>query len=280
MSKKKIIDFFKINIEHQNYKIISLKELNFGKFTITAINNFSKIKYFYKISFKNQYSTKLLINETKIYKNTNILNGSNNFITPKLFNYGYKEKVFYLKLQFINGGKSNYFQFKKISFNSHFKSKTMDLNDYLYRKILILFPGENKILNDFRSHKNLQLDFSHGDYASWNTIIFNKKKYIIDFEQAGYKSINYDTLHWFIAPIMIRISKIPFNGLKKLIFLALKFFPLNRLSKINYFYNFRIDLKIFLIEKIFDLKKEIVYSYDKKDISKLISTYNQFILIL
>ena len=255
-------------------KILTIQFRPFKKIFIKIENKNSKL-FIIKICL-DRHSIELAQNESDGYTNLDKIKFKS-FNTPDFKLIMSNESMSISKIEFINGSKGNFFEFNKFYNYKHQNLYNIaTVNCYIKNLEIKIFKSKNievpkdidnfikKIINKKSSIK-IPITPAHGDFAHYNSIKTNNKKFMYDLELYDQKKILfYDFFHWHIMSYVYRLDK-----LKKLNFLIfcspLYFYLLKKFC----FYNFvkkdnnlksldiNLLLEIFLIEKIMYLSKEL-----------------------
>jgi hypothetical protein len=258
------IDIIKI-LENNNIdcEIIDFKYYHFKKIFIKIYEN--KEYFFLKLCL-NKYSINLSKNEEKGYLFFN-RNKSQKFNLPSYKKININDNYALSKIEFINGKKGNFFEFKKfynVDFSENLKQITF--NDYI-NKILNKLPKNknqniklSKIINILLARYDsllIPLEASHGDFINFNSLKTSNKNYVFDLEFFDKERIQfYDYFHWYVGPIIYNSIKYTniFNFNKKILFFFLK----------NLFYHFTKNFnKSINIDKSFFKTLLILYLLER-----------------
>jgi hypothetical protein len=290
--KKKIFDEIKLNpdllkdfIFRNNIKgeILKITHLPFKKILIL-------IKYKEDISILkicyDSYSIKLSNNENKSYK---IIKKKNlNFINILPFRKIRSKKNLSLTvIKFINGKKANFFEFNNFyKFTNLNKTKNFSINNYIFKKInhyihlnkkiskdLSISKYKKKILNIYKLDKVIT-NYSHGDFAKYNTIKNKKNNYVIDLEFFNEnRNFLYDFLFWHLVPVLNYLYKLNNILPVSIIFYLIEnFIKYNLLKekKLN-INNLKLYFSLFFFERILQLKTELKL----KNINQFLTKFHQ-----
>lgn len=277
LDKKKIINLLKQ--KKINFEKIIIKDLNFKKLLIEVDQHHKKkiYKVFCKESpSKNFYNEIIATNNIELKNIYNIL---------KPISISKKNHNKIIEYKFIGRVKGNYFDFKNfINLKKYFSynKKKISANKYIndlkknYKKIYKSeFKKEiDKIINIFlikNNFKNFTIKVSHGDFVHWNSLVYNKKNYVIDLEYFKKdRLIFFDIFHWFLFPILEKFYKFrPLLSIYPFFFVVLKLLEIiviNISKKFNYNFIINDYLFFYLLEQIF-IYENIINSNEYKNIT-------------
>ena len=255
-------------------KILTVQYRPFKKIFIKIEDENSQL-FMIKICL-DKHSIELAQNESRGYANLDKIKFKS-FNRPDFKLIMNNELMSISKTEFIIGSKGNFFEFNKFyNYDNHNVCDLSTVGDYIENLKFKTFKSNNiplpedvdnyikKIINQ-KSSLKIPITSAHGDFAHYNSIKTNNKKFIYDLEFYDQKKILfYDFFHWHIMSYVYRLDK-----LKKLNFLIfcspLYFYLLKKfclyhfIKKDNILKNLDINLilKIFLIEKTMYLLKEL-----------------------
>lgn len=126
------------------------------------------------VKIGNNNTKELIINESRVYKVLNNLDLC--FITPKLL-----------------------FEYSKngININALTEVKGSEVTTQFNKDILRLYQEIANIKYDLnQNNENIELEFSHGDFAPWNIKKYNDEFIVYDWEYAKMRFKGYDVIHY------------------------------------------------------------------------------------
>lgn len=290
--EKKEFDKIKLNkfqikkiLNKNNIKgsILNTEYLPFKK-VLLKLKNKNEI-FIIKICY-DSYSIKLSSNEAKSY---NLIKKKNlKFIKTLPFKLITLDKNYSItQIKYIDGKKGNIFDFDKFyKLDVSKKSKHVSIKNYLnYKMSNYLFLNKKiskdlkitklkkKLLKKFNKDK-IVTNYSHGDFAHYNTMKNLNEFYVLDLEFFNNKrNFLYDFIFWHLVPIFNYFYK-----LKNILPISMIFLFIENLIKFNLlkknlfnFFNLRMYVSLFLFERILQLKTELKL----KNIMDLLSAYHQ-----
>ena len=152
------------------------------------------------------------------------------------------------------------------------------MSNYLFlnkkiSKDLKITKLKKKLLKKFNKDK-IVTNYSHGDFAHYNTMKNLNEFYVLDLEFFNNKrNFLYDFIFWHLVPIFNYFYK-----LKNILPISMIFLFIENLIKFNLlkknlfnFFNLRMYVSLFLFERILQLKTELKL----KNIMDLLSAYHQ-----
>lgn len=248
-----------IYIKKNETKLKIINSNNDKFLNIVLINN---LKYLKKMYIKN-YSKKCGLNEIKAY-NINIK--KKYYLIPEIYFSNLIKNKLVVYQEYIDAKPSNmnyfflknFLNFKKFKLNI----KQINLENYLKKINPYKKQGYNFFKKKFYFYNNkFFVNFSHGDFIHYNTIIDGKKFYTLDFEYFNsQRSYMHDIINWIIFPIISNIRKFRLYYLSKLSSkLIIVLFNILLKKKFKEFYIKDIDFyfKIYLFEKLYFLKNDL-----------------------
>lgn len=248
-----------IYIKKNETKLKIINSNNDKFLNIVLINN---LKYLKKMYIKN-YSKKCGLNEIKAY-NINIK--KKYYLIPEIYFSKLIKNKLVVYEEYIDAKPSNmnYFFLKNFLNFKKFKLdiKQINLENYLKKINPYKKQGYNFFKKKFYFYNNkFFVNFSHGDFIHYNTIIDGKKFYTLDFEYFNsQRSYMHDIINWIIFPIISNIRKFRLYYLSKLSSkLIIVLFNILLKKKFKEFYIKDIDFyfKIYLFEKLYFLKNDL-----------------------
>ena len=298
MSKKifeKIIlnsDLIKIFLSKNNIKgkILKISYLAFKK--ILILIKYKKYIYILKICY-DPYSIKLSNNEHKSY--SIIKKNSLKFINILPFRKIVSNKKFSItQIKFIDGRKGNFSKFNDFyKFTELNKTKYLFLTNYIEKKIAYYINLNKKISKDISINKykkriydkykvhRVITNYSHGDFAKYNTLKSKKNNYVIDLEFFNKdRNFLYDFLFWHLVPVFNYLYK-----LNNIVPISIIFYLIDKFIRYDLIKNKKINLgdltlyfSLFLFERILQLKTELKLKNINELLTKSIQKKNMKII--
>ena len=254
--KTKLLGNIYIKKKETELKII--KSNNDKVLKIVLINNF---KYLKKVYFKN-YSKECGLNEIKAF---NINKKKGYYLIPKIYFSKLNRNNLTIYQKYINArpSKLNYFSLKNFLNFKRYKLgiKQKNLTNYL-KKINPYKKVEKKLKKHFSvCNKKFFVNFSHGDFVHYNSIVDDKNFYTLDFDYfENQRSYMHDIINWIIFPIISNIRKFRLYYFSKLssnlIFFSFNFL-IKKKFKEFYIKDINFYFKIYLFEKLYFLNNDL-----------------------